>query len=410
MKLVLHIGAEKTGTTSVQGWLQHNIEALKNHKIWFCQSMGRMNNFGLPVLGRTSPVNQDLYHSIGINSEADLKAFLQEGPGKFAAEVAEAAAAGCETFVVSSEHLQSRLPTQPEVDVIAGLLTPLFDQIDIHFFVRPQIDAIMSFVSTKAYGGTRIIAENLEEQTSAYSGLYDYHGCWLRWTTAFPDAKMNVVSYNKTKNSVAYFSQVLGLEPSATETPKRANASIDIYSLAIGNVVRATSDPRERRERIALALARLPFKDKIRAPQDLAQRIQSHFEDGNAKMVAACPSIDPTDLTPDWNKYSTDGNLDRLPQLLDYSEHMRGLVDELLEEGRAERVLRFIAEARLARRNNNLERAFKLLANARAQLPEKLTLPVSKRAEKQIGVLDTDLEQARKQAETADKSDGKTAE
>ena len=50
-QLFLHIGTEKTGTTSIQRWLQANRRQLAlEAKIGIPQTLGRDDQFWLPIL------------------------------------------------------------------------------------------------------------------------------------------------------------------------------------------------------------------------------------------------------------------------------------------------------------------------------------------------------------------------
>ena len=45
MKLVLHIGTEKTGTTACQVWMHENTQILRELCIWFAHSLVVSNNW-----------------------------------------------------------------------------------------------------------------------------------------------------------------------------------------------------------------------------------------------------------------------------------------------------------------------------------------------------------------------------
>lgn len=44
MKLILHIGLEKTGFTSIQEALYQNVDKLKKNKIYLSSVLGKNNN------------------------------------------------------------------------------------------------------------------------------------------------------------------------------------------------------------------------------------------------------------------------------------------------------------------------------------------------------------------------------
>lgn len=330
MKLLLHIGAEKTGTTSVQRWLKINHEALKLHGIWSCRSMGSENNVGLPLLalGRTDQTS--LYRMLGATSQDAAEAFLRDGREKLRAEVEAAKAAGCERFFISSEHLHSRLRDPESVASAARIIRPLFESFEILFFVRPQLEAMISFLATKAGGGTPIRAENFETITEAYTGLYDYHACASHWAAEFDASNIQIVGYNRHPDMVSFLRGHLEIPIGATQTPPRSNSGLDVHALAIGNLIRPKDAPKALKSRINSELRRLPYTEKPRPPQSLARKISARFEDGNRRLCEEYAGIEPEDLTPDWSAYDESGNLDKLSAGLGLEQHLRALIANIL--------------------------------------------------------------------------------
>ena len=66
-QLFLHIGTEKTGTTSIQRWLQANRRQLaREAKIGIPQTLGRDDQFWLPILTYAEDHNDDLTQRAGL--------------------------------------------------------------------------------------------------------------------------------------------------------------------------------------------------------------------------------------------------------------------------------------------------------------------------------------------------------
>src|SRR5262249_10525719 len=139
MKLILHIGTEKTGTTTTQGWLSDNREALAQQGVFYSKVLGTGCHVKLHLWCLTPGLHDESFQRIKITSDADRRAFRARLPDEFAAEVSEAKNAGCHTFLISNELCHSRLTIRKEVDRVREFLEPHFDEIQLICALRPQI-------------------------------------------------------------------------------------------------------------------------------------------------------------------------------------------------------------------------------------------------------------------------------
>ena len=109
MKLIFHIGTEKTGSTSAQRWFAANHSELAARGLHCCRSLGEGNNRKISLWSIRDSQPDKGFLAIGVRTAEDRRRFHAELPGEFAAEVAEARVAGATTFLVSNEHCHSRL-------------------------------------------------------------------------------------------------------------------------------------------------------------------------------------------------------------------------------------------------------------------------------------------------------------
>lgn len=100
-RLVLHIGAHKTGTTYVQGNLRHNRAGLAAAGVLFPATGDRSNDFD-PIRPDGSPGHQGLVGAAMAGDAAMQSAFMDE-----------VRASGASTVVVSSENMLSPLVADP---------------------------------------------------------------------------------------------------------------------------------------------------------------------------------------------------------------------------------------------------------------------------------------------------------
>lgn len=84
MKIILHIGAPKTGTTTLQRWLMTNSHLLETHGIYLSHNFGLPNNIKLGTL--FSDIYDQYHYDNGINTY-EKKALITETLSKqFSAE------------------------------------------------------------------------------------------------------------------------------------------------------------------------------------------------------------------------------------------------------------------------------------------------------------------------------------
>jgi len=144
--LYLHIGTEKTGTTSIQEFLRINRTALNAIGSYVPLSLGPSNHQWLPF-----SFSQDLtvdsffrMHDIKteeqrLKAQADKKLELRD----------EILRSQFDSWIISSEHLQSCLAQKNELVELRGELSKYFSDIKILVYLRNPIDAAMSGWSTR---------------------------------------------------------------------------------------------------------------------------------------------------------------------------------------------------------------------------------------------------------------------
>jgi len=204
-RAILHIGLEKTGTTSVQAFLALNRAALA------------ARGFRVPIL--VDPVFQ---HELCLLAQEDRPAFATLravtgtlDPGALAARRAEVAAAltaattapGAEeaTFLLSSEFAHSNLVTAAEVARLAAMLGRWFASVRILVYLRRQDRLAISLLSSRL-GGGEVLApgETLAEAIFPYEAdtlpyYFNYAEILANYAAAFGPQALIVREYARTK-------------------------------------------------------------------------------------------------------------------------------------------------------------------------------------------------------------------
>ena len=127
MKAILHIGSEKTGTTTIQSFLVQNKKMFAGHGYLVPSSVGVGNNRGLVSCAMGVFTFDDYHHARGISSDEQRNLHDLQIITKFKDELAENKS--CHTVIISSEHFQSRLTTIEQIHRLYSILNELFIEI-----------------------------------------------------------------------------------------------------------------------------------------------------------------------------------------------------------------------------------------------------------------------------------------
>ncbi len=157
-KFVLHIGVPKTGTTTVQNFLDRNGESLGAEGLGTLRVFGRKNNPGLSIYAQEfrESVNprRDRRRKLGVDSPDKLHHHRQQTEEALQQEIAGIAET-VHTLVVSSE-LCATLSLE-QVERVKSLLAPYASAFEIVVYLREQYEQFRSSYSTAlriGYAGT----------------------------------------------------------------------------------------------------------------------------------------------------------------------------------------------------------------------------------------------------------------
>ena len=146
MRCVLHIGTEKTGTTVLQDWLYANIGRLSNQRVYLSKMLGATNNRLFPAFFRTDL--DEWAREKNIKTIAEKERYFENFLLNLAREI-EKAAVNHDVFLITSEHLHSRVTTLDDIKKIHKFLSAHFEQTQILCYFRNQADMALSSYSTE---------------------------------------------------------------------------------------------------------------------------------------------------------------------------------------------------------------------------------------------------------------------
>ncbi len=179
--LVLHIGTEKTGTTSIQEFLALNRAVLADQRIHVPAFLGATNHRWAAYMAEDVERVDGFSRQLGLAESAALRAARKE---EIRAQLVEEVRRHPEaTWLISSEHFQSRLTTPQEVARLAAILQPLFAEIRIVIYLRDPLETAISYWGMRVKGGAPLHA--LGEPGRFGHHICDHRGILERWLTVF---------------------------------------------------------------------------------------------------------------------------------------------------------------------------------------------------------------------------------
>lgn len=230
-KLTLHIGTEKTGTTTLQHFLVDNASALLAQGIYVPSTLGSMEG---PYRGNcrrlpTSFMSERNIDDFRRNSNlVGNDRFESWSAGVLSAFVDELAQVTVDHVVVSSEHLSSRLNSKEEVRRLYDFLIQHFEEIQVFVYIRRQVEAAISAYSTSLKAGVN--PPHILSHKAASN--YDYWSLAQRWSSSFKDFHMRIFSREMLINSDirADFMSQLGGTCDGLELSSDTNPSIGLIA------------------------------------------------------------------------------------------------------------------------------------------------------------------------------------
>lgn len=186
MKLIIHIGTEKTGTTSIQELFHINREFLIHQGYYYLRSPGERNHRALAAYGMPRQRFDDFLINNGIDDTEKRLKFDSEVAENLARELADLPA-NIHTVITSSEHFHSRCGDRPGIERLASLLRPYFSEFEILVYLRPQIDVAISLYSTALKVGAThdFNASFLRRWCTPKNYYYNYAALLNNWATVF---------------------------------------------------------------------------------------------------------------------------------------------------------------------------------------------------------------------------------
>lgn len=356
MKLALHIGTARTGTTTLQTWFAANRAGLAEQGICYPVSPGDKNHRRLMVYALDTVLSEPVLTGAGIRSESDHETFRSKMREDLAREMTFSRETGQKIWLMSSELLHSRIAKPSMITRLHALLKPHFDQITVYLHLRPQVDLLISNASQTVRNGKPVNRADLTRHgVSAISNFYNYNNFTTNWEAVFGAQNIRLVPYRRIPDITRFMIDELLIDNRHLSPVVSVNPSLDWQAMALSNMVHSGFAKLGLGKPPGLYLDEMKGSDRLQLGRALAQELQARFDDSNTKLTTRRSDITFDELTPDWSQHDELGNLEIVEAPILYAPQVALVMRRLAQEHAMERWRRHIAEGRLAAMTGDLD-------------------------------------------------------
>ena len=208
-RCILHIGTEKTGSTSLQHFLGANRRALLQAGIFVPACLSpydvaanheRLTTFALA----DDKLNDDLRVAASVCAPEQVAEHRASVTHALRAEVASLPAdLGAKTLLLSNEHCHSRLVERAEVVRLRTFLGEFAQQVRIVVYLRPQHELAVSLYDQALKGGYADVSvlPDFSGRTRQWvsRSYFDYADLLGRWSDVFGRDAVDVRIYHRSE-------------------------------------------------------------------------------------------------------------------------------------------------------------------------------------------------------------------
>jgi len=276
----LHIGSEKTGTSSIQRYFGKNRPAFLQRGFWYPDCLT-----GGPEVHRR--LSDEALHN-PIDPQSPLAREFRE-------EYRQAVAGGAHTAVISSEFFHSRYRRPKQLSHIKHFLHEHFDKVRVIYYGRRQ-DHLLASMHSRAIRGGWTCDDPLSVYDQKGHHYFDHLAICDLWSRVFRKENLICRIFDRSKlhngDVIDDIAAVIGAP--ADGIRRNVNESLSficLNALLLFNRSAHKDDPAMRRSLVSWderqAGVRTPFMTK-----DDARRFLAQFEESNAQFFATY--VDPT--------------------------------------------------------------------------------------------------------------------
>ena len=294
MRCILHIGTEKTGTTSLQGALSSHRESLSHQGILYAKAPGPYNSRGLAAAFATSRDKDDYLIERELLDSHKFELWKSQLLASIDDEISEAESSH-EVYLLSSEHLSSRVLSDTDVCALAQFFKSKFSDIQVVCYLRRQDQMATSRTNEILRAGFSDGLYPAVNSDGPLPILYDYDALINRWAKGFGDIAIRIRVFDRSALTggdivTDFSSSQLGIPslPVEEDHPNISLSSTAQLALAMFNQAMGRQARRQvtqhRRELSRYLESEAPGSGGKPARHQ-AEAFYRHFRDGNRQLA-----------------------------------------------------------------------------------------------------------------------------
>jgi hypothetical protein len=199
LKVILHIGTEKTGTSSIQHFLHLNRRRLPKYGFHLLKSAGDYDQRALSAFTRSNKETDYYFKEQGINSDKEKDKFRADLEQAIDEELTSLPAS-IHSVIISSEHFHSALRTDEAMSRLQTLLEKYFEEVKVICYLREQGAMCTSWYSTALKSGLcRTQKTFIERQCRPQNYYFNFWDLLSRWGGTFGQEALDIGIYDKSE-------------------------------------------------------------------------------------------------------------------------------------------------------------------------------------------------------------------
>lgn len=293
MKCFLHIGTEKTATTTIQEFFDINRSNILKHGFIYTKKAGKTNNRRLPVAAYNPHRRDDFTKSFGFDTNAKLASFQKQTVADLISEIRliRKNFTKASTVIFSSEHIQSRLTNLEEIKSLKKILIDMgFIDISIIVYLRRPAEIANSLYSTAVKAGS-CAATPPQPNNEYWNNVCNHKQTIENFASVFGRNAIIPRLFNKNdfvNGSVIYdILSVTGIPSDNYDIPNNANESLSLMGVNVLRRLNKTvprfidNKPNKMRENLVSYIVKHFSDSKYIMPHSLYEIYDSKFKESN---------------------------------------------------------------------------------------------------------------------------------
>lgn len=229
MKAIIHIGTQKTGTTTIQSFLAQNRASLSTQGLRFepftPRNIAQME-LGLAGIVRSGGVLEvpNKLYAMGVRGKASQGAYVD----RLETKLREGVQMWPEhTYIASSEQIHAWLASRKRIEAMHQFLTDIFTEVRYVVYYRPQEDFMLSTYSENIRRGE---FGTLDDHINTLINRMNFNRRAQIWASVVGRENLTVRLFDRKAmlngDLLDDFCSATGIDRSPLETPESQNLSL----------------------------------------------------------------------------------------------------------------------------------------------------------------------------------------